>query len=66
LESPKWKCPSISAHIIGRLGAILAPLIIGFIVMLNLPLTQNFLIIASAGLIGAIALAFINHEKAAV
>lgn len=51
---------------IGRLGAILAPLIIGFIVMLNLPLTQNFLIIASAGLIGAIALAFINHEKAAV
>lgn len=51
---------------IGRLGAILAPLIIGFIVTLNLPLTQNFLIIASAGLIGAIALAFINHEKAAV
>ena len=50
---------------IGRLGAIVAPLIIGVIVSLNLPLEQNFLVIASAGLIGAIALAFINHNKAA-
>lgn len=50
---------------IGRLGAIVAPLIIGVIVSLNLPLEQNFLVIASAGLIGAIALAFINHSKAA-
>ncbi len=51
---------------IGRLGSILAPLIIGMIVMLNLPLAQNFMVIASAGFIGAIALAFINHNKAAV
>ncbi len=50
---------------IGRLGAIVAPLIIGFIVNLNLPLEQNFLVIASAGLVGAIALMFINHNKAA-
>lgn len=50
---------------IGRLGAIVAPLIIGVIVSLNLPLEQNFLVISSAGLIGAIALAFINHSKAA-
>lgn len=50
---------------VGRLGAIVAPLIIGVIVSLNLPLEQNFLVIASAGLIGAIALAFIQHDRAA-
>ncbi|MCX5467452.1 MFS transporter [Acinetobacter nematophilus] len=50
---------------IGRLGAILAPLIIGYIVTLNLPLEQNFMVIAAAGIVGAIGLAFINHDKAA-
>lgn len=54
-----------AASSVGRLGAIFAPLIIGYIVMLNLPLEQNFLIIASAGVIGAIALALINHHKSA-
>lgn len=54
-----------AASSVGRLGAILAPLIIGYIVMLNLPLEQNFLVIASAGIIGAIALALINHSKSA-
>ena len=40
---------------VGRAGAILAPLLIGLIVSLNLPLEQNFLVIAAAGLIGAVA-----------
>lgn len=50
---------------VGRAGAILAPLLIGLIVSLNLPLEQNFLVIAAAGVIGAVALAFINHSRSA-
>lgn len=50
---------------VGRLGAIMAPLLIGYIVALNLPLQQNFLVIGAAGLIGAIGLAFINHSRSA-
>ncbi|WP_449432879.1 MFS transporter [Pseudomonas putida] len=49
---------------VGRMGAILAPILIGFIVALNLPLQQNFMIIAAAGMVGAIALAFINPRSA--
>ncbi|WP_321804115.1 MFS transporter [Burkholderia sp. BCC1993] len=47
---------------IGRLGAIVAPVLIGFIVSLKLPLEQNFLVIGSAGIVGALALACINHR----
>ena len=50
---------------LGRLGAILAPLLIGQIVALQLPLQQNFLVIGAAGLIGALALACINHSRSA-
>lgn len=50
---------------VGRAGAIMAPLLIGLIVTLKLPLEQNFLVIAAAGLIGAVALSFINHDRAA-
>ena len=50
---------------VGRAGAIMAPLLIGLIVSLKLPLEQNFLVIAAAGVIGAVALAFINHDRAA-
>lgn len=48
---------------IGRMGAILAPLLIGFIVALNLPIEQNFMVISLAGLIGAVALSLINHRR---
>lgn len=48
---------------IGRMGAILAPLLIGFIVSLNLPIQQNFMVISLAGLIGAVALSLINHSR---
>ena len=51
---------------VGRLGAILAPLIIGYIVALNLPLEQNFMVIAAVAILGAVGIAFINHEKAAI
>lgn len=50
---------------IGRLGAILAPVLIGQIVSLQLPLEQNFLLIAAAGGVGAIALTCINHRRSA-
>lgn len=50
---------------VGRSGAILAPVLIGQIVALNLPLEQNFLVIGSAGIVGALALAFINHGRSA-
>lgn len=48
---------------VGRLGAILAPLLIGFIVALNLPIAQNFMVISLAGLLGAVALSLINHNR---
>lgn len=48
---------------VGRLGAILAPLLIGFIVALNLPIAQNFMVISLAGLLGAVALSLINHKR---
>lgn len=50
---------------IGRLGAILAPILIGLIVSFQLPLQQNFLVIGAAGIVGAIALACINHRLSA-
>jgi MFS transporter, AAHS family, benzoate transport protein len=50
---------------VGRTGAILAPLLIGLLVSLRLPLEQNFVAIATAGALGAIALAFINHRASA-
>ncbi len=50
---------------VGRSGAIAAPLLIGLIVSLKLPLAQNFLVIGAAGLFGAIALAFIDHRRSA-
>lgn len=51
---------------IGRLGAIGAPLLIGLIVSLSLPIQQNFFVIALAGLIGAVALSLINHKRSAM
>jgi AAHS family benzoate transporter-like MFS transporter len=50
---------------VGRLGAIAAPLLIGLIVSLQLPLSQNFLVIGAAGVIGALALGFIDHRRSA-
>lgn len=49
----------------GRIGGILAPVLIGWLVGLNLAPHQNFAAIAIAGVVGAIAIAIINHSVSA-
>ena len=50
---------------IGRTGAILAPILIGVLVSLNLPLQQNFIAIAMPAVIGMIAVLLIDHRRSA-
>jgi AAHS family benzoate transporter-like MFS transporter len=50
---------------VGRSGGILAPIIIGVIVALELPLEQNFLAIGLAGLLGMLAVTLVNQRLAA-
>ena len=50
---------------VGRSGAILAPIVIGALVALALPLQQNFLAIAIPAVIAAIAVAMIDHSRSA-
>jgi len=50
---------------IGRTGAILAPIVIGVLVVLKLPLEQNFMAIGLAGLLGMVAVMLIDHRKSA-
>src|SRR5450830_1271669 len=50
---------------VGRAGGILAPIMIGAIVALNLPLEQNFLAIGLAGLLGMIAVALVDQGRGA-
>jgi AAHS family benzoate transporter-like MFS transporter len=47
---------------IGRAGGILAPIMIGALVALNLPLAQNFMAIGFAGLLGMVSVVLINHR----
>lgn len=47
---------------IGRTGAIIAPIIIGMLVAAKLPLEQNFIAIAAAGVLGSLAVACVNHR----
>jgi AAHS family benzoate transporter-like MFS transporter len=49
----------------GRVGAIIAPVLIGWLVGLNLIPQQNFVAIAVVGVVGAIAVALINHKVSA-
>ncbi|KAA0997966.1 MFS transporter [Paraburkholderia panacisoli] len=49
---------------VGRIGAIVAPVLIGWLVSLKLPLEQNFTAIGLAGLIGAAAVTLINQTRA--
>lgn len=49
---------------IGRTGAIVAPVLIGWLISMHLPLEQNFLAIALAGLIGAAAVSLIRQSLA--
>ncbi|TPQ43018.1 MULTISPECIES: MFS transporter [Cupriavidus] len=50
---------------IGRLGAIAAPVLIGALVAMKLPLEQNFLAIGFAGLVGTLAVILIDHRQSA-
>lgn len=50
---------------IGRSGAILAPIVIGTLVGLALPLQQNFLAIAIPAVIAALAVSLIKHDRSA-
>jgi MFS transporter, AAHS family, benzoate transport protein len=47
---------------VGRSGAILAPILIGAVVALNLPMEQNFMVVGMAGLLGTIAVMLIDHR----
>lgn len=47
----------------GRIGAISAPIVIGVLVGMNLPLEQNFFVIAGVALMMTIALALVNIKN---
>ena len=50
---------------IGRSGAIVAPILIGVLVSMNLALQQNFIAIAIPAVIGMVAVLMINHSRSA-
>jgi MFS transporter, AAHS family, benzoate transport protein len=50
---------------VGRSGAILAPIVIGTLVGMALPLQQNFMAISIPAVIAAIAVSMINHSRSA-
>ncbi|MFG0753848.1 MFS transporter [Pseudomonas sp. TYF_14] len=49
----------------GRLGAIIAPILIGLLMSMSMGLQGNFLAIAVPGVFAALAVALINHSKSA-
>ena len=50
---------------IGRTGAILAPIVIGILVSMKLPLQQNFIAISIPAVVGMIAVLLIDHRRSA-
>jgi AAHS family benzoate transporter-like MFS transporter len=48
---------------VGRAGAILAPIVIGVIVGVNLPLEQNFLAIALPALVAAVTIGLVSNKR---
>lgn len=50
---------------VGRSGAILAPIVIGTLVGMALPLQQNFMAIAIPAVIAAVSVSLISHRKSA-
>jgi AAHS family benzoate transporter-like MFS transporter len=50
---------------VGRAGGILAPILIGVLVGIGLPLKQNFMTIALPALAAAVAVGLINHRRSA-
>ena len=50
---------------VGRSGAILAPIVIGTLVGMALPLEQNFIAIAIPAVIALIAVGLVNQSRSA-
>ena len=50
----------------GRFGAISGPLFGGFLLTINLPFEQNFMVFSIPGIIGAIAIILFNQPKSSV
>jgi AAHS family benzoate transporter-like MFS transporter len=50
---------------VGRSGAILAPIVIGILVSMSLPLQKNFLAMAIPAVIAVIAVLLIDHKRSA-
>ncbi|WP_309705948.1 MFS transporter [Acinetobacter baylyi] len=50
----------------GRFGAISGPLFGGFLLAVNLPFEQNFIVFSIPGIIGAIAIGLFNNRKPAI
>jgi AAHS family benzoate transporter-like MFS transporter len=48
---------------IGRIGAIVAPVLIGWLVSLELALERNFMAIAVAGVIGGVAILLVDQRR---
>ena len=50
---------------VGRSGAILAPIVIGYLVSLKLPLGQNFIAMAVPAVVATLAVSLIDHRRSA-
>ena len=48
---------------VGRVGAILAPIVIGMIVHMNLPLASNFMAIAIPAVVAACTVLLVQHGR---
>lgn len=60
---PSMRSTGIGATMaFGRIGGILAPTFVGVLLMMNLPANMNFMVIAIAAIIGAIAILFVQER----
>lgn len=50
---------------VGRSGAILAPIVIGALVAMKLPLPQNFLAMAVPAIVATLAISLVDHRRSA-
>nr|WP_314482088.1 MFS transporter [uncultured Pseudomonas sp.] len=51
---------------LGRVGAVLAPIVTGYLITMKLPLVQNFMVIAAVTLIAALAIALVDDRVSAI
>lgn len=51
---------------LGRVGAVLAPIVTGYLITMKLPLVQNFMVIAAVTLIAAQAIALVDDRVSAI